>query len=86
MISYDFQKDLRLCFSFHILFTNLHIFLCFRKMAEAEMSETMAHQQVFIFPTQEELENPISLKDVQHRIRDVIMVLSDFNNLRDPKR
>lgn len=46
----------------------------------------MSQQSVFSFPTEEELTNVINLKDIQQRIRDVIMVLSDFKRLRDENR
>lgn len=62
------------------------IHLIFRKLAEAEMNESISHQQEFNFPTAEELNNPTNLKDVQQRIQDVIMVLSDFKKLRQPDR
>lgn len=57
-----------------------------RKLAEAEMNESISHQQIFNFPTEEELNNPTNLKDVQQRIQDVVMVLSDFKKLRQPDR
>ncbi|XP_014214256.1 probable 28S rRNA (cytosine(4447)-C(5))-methyltransferase [Copidosoma floridanum] len=57
-----------------------------KKLEKAEMSESMSHQERFEFPTQEELENPVSLKDVQERIQDVLRVLSDFKKLRQPDR
>ncbi|KAJ8687342.1 hypothetical protein QAD02_023136 [Eretmocerus hayati] len=57
-----------------------------RKLAEAEMSESISHQQIFAFPTEEELNNPTSIKDVQQRIQDVVAVLSDFKKLREPDR
>jgi len=50
------------------------------------MDDMMAHQSVFSFPSEEELTNVTSLKDIQQRIRDVIMVLSDFKRLREKNR
>lgn len=58
----------------------------FRKLAEAEMNESMAHQQVFNFPSEDELLEVTNLKDVQQRIQDVIMVLSDFKKLRQSEK
>lgn len=46
----------------------------------------MAQQCVFSFPTEEELTNVTNLKDIQQRIRDVVMVLSDFKRLREKDR
>lgn len=46
------------------------------------MDNIIAHQSVFSFPTKEELASVTNLKDIQQRIRDIIMVLSDFKRLR----
>lgn len=50
------------------------------------MDDMMTRQSVFSFPTEEELTNVTSLKDIQQRIRDVVMVLSDFKRLREENR
>lgn len=50
------------------------------------MEDMIAHQSVFSFPTDKELTNITNLKDIQQRIRDVIMVLSDFKRLREKNR
>lgn len=50
------------------------------------MDDMMAQQCVFSFPTEEELTNVTNLKDIQQRIRDVVMVLSDFKRLREKDR
>ncbi|XP_014221312.1 probable 28S rRNA (cytosine-C(5))-methyltransferase [Trichogramma pretiosum] len=57
-----------------------------RKLAEAEMNESIAHRQEFTFPTEEELNNPTDLKEVQQRIQDVLMVLSDFAKFKSSDR
>ena len=57
-----------------------------QKLAEEEMTDMMSQQFIFNFPTEEELENVTSLKDVQQRIKDVVMILSDFKRLRDVNR
>ncbi|KAK2579719.1 hypothetical protein KPH14_011065 [Odynerus spinipes] len=56
------------------------------QLAEAEMKEMTTQQSVFLFPTEEELANITDLKEVQQRIRDVVMVLSDFKKLREKNR
>lgn len=56
------------------------------QLAEAEMKEMSTQQHVFSFPTAEELANITDLKEVQQRIRDIVMVLSDFKNLREENR
>lgn len=50
------------------------------------MDDMMTRQSVFSFPTEEELTNVTSLKDIQQRIRDVVMVLSNFKRLREENR
>ncbi|XP_078043047.1 28S rRNA (cytosine(4447)-C(5))-methyltransferase [Augochlora pura] len=57
-----------------------------RKMAEEEMNDMIAQQSDFTFPTEEELANTVNLKDIQQRIKDVVMILSDFKRLRDTNR
>lgn len=57
-----------------------------QKLAEEEMNDMMSQQFVFNFPTEEESTDVTSLKDVQQRIKDVIMILSDFKRLRDINR
>jgi len=57
-----------------------------RKLANEEMNDMMANQSIFCFPSEEERNNTTNLKDVQQRIRDVIMVLSDFKRLREENR
>lgn len=50
------------------------------------MDSMMSHQNIFSFPTEEELANITNLKDIQQQIRDVVMVLSDFKTLREKNR
>lgn len=50
------------------------------------MKEMATQQNMFSFPTEEELKNITDLKEIQQRIRDVIMVLSDFKKLREENR
>ncbi|CAK9817764.1 Probable 28S rRNA (cytosine(4447)-C(5))-methyltransferase [Anthophora plagiata] len=57
-----------------------------RKLAEEEMTDMTLQQCVFTFPTEEELAADTNLKDIQQRIKDVVMVLSDFKRLRDTNR
>ncbi|XP_063983915.1 probable 28S rRNA (cytosine(4447)-C(5))-methyltransferase [Diachasmimorpha longicaudata] len=53
---------------------------------DAAETEEMASQFVFEFPTESELQEVTSIKDIQARIKDVIMVLNDFKRFRDPSR
>lgn len=57
-----------------------------RELAQKEMDSMMSQQSTFSFPTEEELSNVTNLKDIQQRIRDIIMVLSDFKRLREKNR
>jgi len=49
------------------------------------MQLNIGDKDVFVFP-EEGGETPKDLKDVQQRIRDIIVVLSDFKRLRDKNR
>lgn len=71
---------------YFIIFITFLISLLIRKLAKEEMEDMMAHQSVFPFPTKEELDNVTNLKDVQQRIRDIVIVLSDFKRLREENR
>lgn len=76
-----------MCISLYLFhYYTFLISLLIRKLAKEEMEDMMAHQSVFSFPTKEELDNVTNLKDVQQRIRDVVMVLSDFKRLREENR
>ncbi|KAF5278262.1 hypothetical protein FQA39_LY18374 [Lamprigera yunnana] len=54
------------------------------KLAEDELRLNIVGQEVFQFPNDVENEQ-ISLQDVQQRIKDVIIVLSNFSKLRDDR-
>ncbi|CAK9816093.1 26S rRNA (cytosine-C(5))-methyltransferase nsun-1, partial [Anthophora plagiata] len=56
------------------------------KLAEEEMTDMTLQQCVFTFPTEEELAADTNLKDIQQRIKDVVIVLSDFKRLRDTNK
>ncbi|KOB74009.1 putative ribosomal RNA methyltransferase NOP2 [Operophtera brumata] len=53
-----------------------------KKLADEEMQINIAKQDVFAFPSEEELENPTSLQDIHQRIKDVVTVLGDLNRLK----
>ncbi|KAJ2952662.1 hypothetical protein O0L34_g7000 [Tuta absoluta] len=57
-----------------------------KKLADEEMQLNIAKQDVFAFPSEEELNNPASLQDVLQRIKDVVAVLGDFNRLKEEGR
>jgi hypothetical protein len=61
-------------------------FLLCRKLGEEELKMNVADQDVFTFPSESELKEPLGLQEVQRRIRDLVAVLSDFNKLRDKNR
>ncbi|XP_017780048.1 PREDICTED: 25S rRNA (cytosine-C(5))-methyltransferase nop2 [Nicrophorus vespilloides] len=55
------------------------------KEAEEELQLNIKDQEKFEFPETYDIEQ-LTLQDVQQRIRDVIVVLSDFSKLRDANR
>ncbi|XP_046391120.1 25S rRNA (cytosine-C(5))-methyltransferase nop2 [Ischnura elegans] len=55
-------------------------------LAEKELQLNVGNQEVFVFPTEEENSKALSLEDVHQRIKDVIIVLSDFKRLREEGR
>lgn len=57
-----------------------------KQLADEEMQLNIAKQDVFAFPSEEELLNPTSLQDVHQRIKDVVTVLGDFNRLKEEGR
>lgn len=52
------------------------------KLADEELKLNIANQEVFKFPDKT-LEENLNLQEVQQRIRDIVIVLSDFNKMRD---
>nr|CAD7262617.1 unnamed protein product [Timema shepardi] len=56
------------------------------KLAEEEMQMNITDQEVFAFPSNEAKQEPLGLNEVQQRIKDVVMVLSDFKRLREQDR
>lgn len=46
----------------------------------------VGHGDIFTFPSQEEIDNINSLSEIQQRIKDVVIVLSDFKKFRDVNR
>ncbi|XP_065338250.1 uncharacterized protein LOC135938513 isoform X2 [Cloeon dipterum] len=54
--------------------------------AAEELEMNVTTHDVFQFPEGEEAEKMEGLQDVQQRMKDVIMVLSDFKRLREPNR
>lgn len=56
------------------------------KLAEEELQLNIANQEMFEFPSEDDDKQITNLQEVQARIKDVVMVLSDFNKLRQPDR
>ena len=57
------------------------------KLSAAEMQMSIDNQEVFRFPDEEEdPEKEITLQEIQQRIKDVTLVLSDFKKYRQPDR
>lgn len=58
------------------------------RLAQEELEYGQSNQELFKFPEEDDAENekPITLQDVQQRIKDIQIVLSDFSRHRDPNR
>ncbi|KAH8291094.1 hypothetical protein KR054_008480 [Drosophila jambulina] len=56
------------------------------QMAEEEMQMTVDHQDVFQLPGEEDKAEDLTLQQVQQRIKDVTLVLSDFKKYRQADR
>ncbi|KAI5752073.1 hypothetical protein M8J77_013576 [Diaphorina citri] len=56
------------------------------KLANEELQMNIADHEVFAFPSEEEADKVLSIPDVEQRIKDVLMVLGNFKQYRDPAR
>ncbi|KAH8253519.1 hypothetical protein KR032_005892 [Drosophila birchii] len=56
------------------------------QLADEEMQMTVDHQDVFQLPSEEEKTEDLTLQQVQQRIKDVTLVLSDFKKYRQADR
>ncbi|XP_065368257.1 uncharacterized protein LOC135960796 [Calliphora vicina] len=56
------------------------------KLAAEEMQMSVDQQDIFQFPVEDDEQPELTIQDVQQRIKDVTLVLSDFNKYRDPER
>lgn len=59
------------------------------RLADEELAETIAHHEVFQFPdtsAEEEADKMVTLQDIQQRIKDVTLVLSEFTKYRQADR
>ncbi|XP_055836696.1 uncharacterized protein LOC129905281 [Episyrphus balteatus] len=56
------------------------------KESQAEMQMSVDNQEIFRFPEEDEEEKEITLQDVQQRIKDITLVLSDFKKYRQEGR
>lgn len=58
----------------------------FSQEAEQEMQLNIADREVFAFPKEEEIEKPLDVVETEQRIKDVLMVLSNFKKFREEGR
>lgn len=56
------------------------------KEAEEEMQLNIANRDVFAFPDEEDLEKPLGIPETEQRIKDVLMVLSNFKKFKEEGR
>lgn len=55
-------------------------------LGDDNMTLNVGHDDIFSFPTEEQLENNLNLTEIQQRIKDVVLVLSNFKKFRDENR
>ncbi|KAL1463721.1 hypothetical protein WDU94_015447 [Cyamophila willieti] len=56
------------------------------KLADEELQMNIADHEVFAFPSEEEADKVVSIPEIEQRIKDVLMVLGNFKQYRDPNR
>uniref|UniRef100_A0A0A9WX27 Putative ribosomal RNA methyltransferase NOP2 n=1 Tax=Lygus hesperus TaxID=30085 RepID=A0A0A9WX27_LYGHE len=54
-----------------------------REEAEDEMQLNIADREIFAFPKEDEIEKPIGIPETEQRIKDILMVLSNFKKFRE---
>lgn len=71
--------------SINNLFT---LFIYFRAEADKEMKMqiNVASEDVFVFPADDTIDEHIPIPEVEQRIKDVLLVLSNFNKFREQNR
>jgi len=62
--------------------------LCFSAEADEEMKMqiNVASQDVFVFPASDKIDEHIPIPEVEQRIKDILLVLSNFNKFREENR
>lgn len=58
----------------------------YRKLAGEELTMNIADHEVFAFPSAEDQEKVITIPEVEQRIKDVLMVLGNLKQYKDPDR
>lgn len=53
---------------------------------EMKMQINVASQDVFVFPAEDQIDENIPIPEVEQRIKDILLVLSNFNKFREENR
>lgn len=53
---------------------------------EMNMQINVASQDVFVFPSDDQVDDHIPIPEVEQRIKDILLVLSNFNKFRENNR
>lgn len=51
-----------------------------------QMQMNVASQDVFVFPADDKIDENIPIPEVEQRIKDILLVLSNFNKFREQNR
>lgn len=54
--------------------------------SEQDMRLNIASQDIFIFPSDDDINNVTSIPEIEARVKDVLLVLSNFKKFREPER
>jgi len=75
---------------YYILFTIINLSILTIISAEAneemKMQINVASQDVFVFPASDKIDEHIPIPEVEQRIKDILLVLSNFNKFREENR
>lgn len=51
-----------------------------------KMQMNVASQDIFVFPADDKIDETIPIPEVEQRIKDILLVLSNFNKFREQNR
>lgn len=73
---------------FHLLLLTYQFLIIISAEANEEMKMqiNVASQDVFVFPASDKIDEHIPIPEVEQRIKDILLVLSNFNKFREENR